>query len=273
VELESELDSLYAAQLEDFVRLRNERAAALRKEGERAMSAALKEQAKPNFAAWVVNQLVRRHPEKIGELIETSDSLRRAQERALRGDTDEFDQSLREQRKLIRELLGDAERIIEETGREPTAATLDRISQSLRAAPTDEEGRELLRKGRVVGDVEAVGFGALTGMKLPARSRDQPKPKPKREPVGDRPRLRLVGGKEDRAEKRARVAEARQALLDARDREREVRRRLKEAERRAEEARRVATRALEEVEALKAEADEANAGVASAEEAVRAARR
>jgi hypothetical protein len=267
--LEEELDALFAAPLEDFVSLRNARAAALRKEGERASATALKEQTKPTLTAWAVNQVSRRRHDDVEALLESSARLRKAQQAALRGGGgDEFDDALREERRLVRELAREAERVLAESGRAPSAAALERIRQTFRAAAADEEGRELLANGRFVTDFEPTGFGALTGINVPGRARAAtPKSADKR----DRAPAETAQAK--RAELHARNREARQALGEARDRERELRRRLKKAEQEAERASKLAAQAEAEAEALRSEAEGAAADVASAEQELFALRR
>jgi hypothetical protein len=266
--LEEELDALFGAPLEDFVSLRNARAAALRKEGEGASASALKEQTKPSLTAWAVNQVSRRRPNDVKALLESSARLREAQEAALRGGGgEEFEDAVSEERRLVRELGREAERVLTESGRTPSAAALERIRQTFRSAAADEEGRELLASGRFVTDFEPTGFGALTGISVGRARAATPKPVRKREgPPADTARAK-------RAELQARNREARQALTEAREHERELRRRLKKAEQEAERASKLAARAEAEAEALRGEAEEATGAVASAEQALFALRR
>lgn len=265
--LEEELDSLFSAPLNDFVRIRNERAAALRKEGLRAMAAALKEQQKPAVSAWVVNQLARRRPKEIGELIDVGDRLRSAQSAALTGgNRDEFDEARRAERRLIGELLRDAEQVLKESGRGLSAAILDRVNQTLRAASADDEAREHLQKGRFVGDLDAVGFGALAGIKLPAQPPARASAKPKPPKQAERARQGRPGA--DHARRRQAIEQARTVVTEAQQRERELRKRLKEAEREATQAKKAAERAVEEFEFLRGGAEAAKAATAAAEGAL-----
>jgi chromosome segregation ATPase len=123
-----------------------------------------------------------------------------------------------------------------------------------------------------VTDFEPTGFGALTGIKVPAeartaRARAKPTSAPKRErPSADE-------AKAERAELRARNRQARQSLVEARDHERELRQRVKKADKEAEQARKAADRAEAEAESLRSQAAEAAAAVAAAEQALFALRR
>lgn len=265
-ELDEELDALFAAPLDEFVRLRSQRASALRKEGQRAMSSVVAEQTKPSVSAWVVNQLTRRRPDEVGRLLDVGARLREAHQSVLSGGPrEELDDALQEERTLVAELMREAERILRDDGRAATAATLDRIRKTLRAAPTDEEGRELLARGRFVSDFEPTGFGALAGLKLPAAGGKQTRRAPER--PAERPaRTPATRRQDERAAVREARREARQALAAARDHERTLRRRLAAAEREAREAQARAARAASEVERLAAEADEAAEAVAAAAE-------
>lgn len=274
MELEHELDALFAAPLDDFVRLRNERAAALRKEGHRAAAAALKEQAKPTVTAWAVNQVVRRRRAEADELLAVGERLRSAHEAALTGaGKQEFDEARRAERDFVARLVREAEQVLRESGHATTPAARERISRTLRSAPADPEGRELLAKGRFVSDFEPTGFEALAGLRLPARGparREPPKkptaPAPSREQATE-PARREEARRGREAERRARAA-----LADARARERELGRRLRDAERRAEQARAAADRAEKELEALRREAADAAEAAAAAEQELAAAR-
>jgi hypothetical protein len=271
VELDEELEALFSAPLDEFVGIRNERAAALRKAGERAMAAAVKEQTKPSLTAWVVNQLVRRRREDVEQLLDVGERLRSAHQAALTGaGKQEFDDARRAERQLIAKLVREAERVLLDSGRAPTPGVLERVNRTLRSAPADDEGRELLARGRLVSDVEATGFEALAGLRLPARGAASRKPRtaPARAPRRSAP----ADARAADAARRDQLREASRVLTEGQARERDLRKRLRQAERAAEEARKVAEKAAEEVEVLAREAAEAAAEAAEAERAVSALR-
>jgi len=60
---------------------------------------------------------------------------------------------------VIRRLVRAAERILEESGHHPSATTRDRIARTLRGAAVDEEGRELLKRGRLSAELDPTGLG------------------------------------------------------------------------------------------------------------------
>ena len=60
MELEEEIDSLYAGPLDEFVRERDELARRLNREGDREACARVKALRKPTVGAWALNQAVRR---------------------------------------------------------------------------------------------------------------------------------------------------------------------------------------------------------------------
>src|SRR5438034_9907423 len=84
-ELESELDRLYGLPLDEFTAARNELATRLRKAGQADAAERVRELRKPSVAVWTVNQLARRYPDEIEELVEGGKRLRDAQAKALRG--------------------------------------------------------------------------------------------------------------------------------------------------------------------------------------------
>src|SRR5688572_24481635 len=128
------LDELYAAPFEDFVAKRNEVATALRKGGDSQASSRVKSLAKPSLAAWVVNQLYRHEPKRFEALLESGAELREAQRAVLRGGGSEaLKASTRTQRDLASALAARGEQILTEAGQPATAATIEKVTQTLQA--------------------------------------------------------------------------------------------------------------------------------------------
>src|SRR5919198_3502911 len=84
-ELESELDDLFGRPLDEFTSARNELARRLKKAGQDDAAARVQALKKPSVPVWAVNQLARRHPDEVQELVAAGERLRTAQQQAFRG--------------------------------------------------------------------------------------------------------------------------------------------------------------------------------------------
>jgi hypothetical protein len=176
-----------------------------------------------------VNQLARRHPREVADLVKAGDALRKAQRDVLAGkkgaDVREASRALHE---LADELVGAAREILEETGDRATQATAQRISGTLRAASSDPAAAKLLRKGRLSEDVESVGFGPLLHVAPQRKSRSQPK----RDRARERAALQKKRKQEAVAQARQEAAAARKAADKAEREAKRARERVEAAERR-----------------------------------------
>jgi hypothetical protein len=229
--LDEAIDRLYGADLADFVSERTRLAKELRAEGRREDAEQVAKLRKPTVAAWAVNQLTRQQRRDVDLLLDAGHRLREAQAGVLRGsDKAEFDRARATERDALQRLTHSADQLLGGT----TAATLQHISDTLRAAAVSEEGREQLARGQFVAPLEPEGFGVLGGL-APATSA-----RPKREKKPD-PR------------------EARKAAQEAL---RAARARLRELEQKAIAAEKAA-------EAARADADEAERAVEAAERKLR----
>ena len=170
--LEDELDRLYGLPLNEFTAARDEIAKRLRGEGERELADEVKALRKPTVAVWLVNQLAREREIDVKRLLKAGEALGKAQASA---------KGFGEARHNEQEALGRLASAAREAGVGPQAA--DRAVQSLRAASLTEEGRDLLKRGRLTEELEPPGFDALVGIPTPPR-------KPKRKaPVRKNPQL------------------------------------------------------------------------------------
>ena len=227
-----DLDRLYGLPREEFTDARNALVRELRNAGRKDDAEEVRALKKPAVSVWAVNQLARRHPREVADLVKAGDALRKAQRDVLAGkkgaDVREASRALHE---LADELVGAAREILEETGDRATQATAQRISGTLRAASSDPAAAKLLRKGRLSEDVESVGFGPLLHVAPQRKSRSQPK--------RDRARERAALQKKRKHEA---VAQARQEAAAARKAADKAEREAKRARERAEAAeRRVAS--------------------------------
>jgi hypothetical protein len=152
--LEKEIDSLYAAPLDEFVPKRKELAKKLRGQGERAAAMRVEDLRKPTTASAVVNRLARSERMNVRALLTAGERLREGQTKLLRGASPAaVHKAADDERKALAALLSAARR---DGASEPT---LRKVEQTLRAAAIDEDARALLKQGRLTQDLEPIGFG------------------------------------------------------------------------------------------------------------------
>jgi hypothetical protein len=217
---------LYGLPLEEFTRARDELARELRKAGNREAADDVKALRKPSVSAWAVNQLARRHPQEMKALVQAGETLRKAQRSAVtRGDAAGLREAQRVHRERLDELLTTARHDLGTGGQ-----TLQRVSQTLRAASVEKEASKALAAGTLTEDVSQSGFGgmlvAIPGGKSRARRpaperkaapkatrKPPPKPKPPARPKPDPNAAKRRRVREQLEKARARVAEL-EARLD-----------------------------------------------------------
>jgi hypothetical protein len=185
-----------------------------------------------------VNQLARRHPDDVRALLDAGESLRVAQQAALRGESQELRAATAEERRILHSLTQRAAELLRETGH---SADTKRIADTLRAAAVDESGRELLQRGRLSEELEASGFGGFAGMEIPSRSKPEekpPSPAAQRRREEQRRKLgeRVTKAKSDATKAERAVARAEAALGAARERLAEANESVRRAEAELEKA-------------------------------------
>jgi len=260
--LDDELDRLYALDPGEFVAGRDRLVKELRGADRREEAAEVGELRKPSVSAWAINQLARQDRRDVDLLLDAGHRLREAQQRLLAGEAPEgLDEARRIQRDALQSLAKAARGILAGAGRE-SDVTLARIATTLQAAAIEEEGRELLARGRLTGDLEAPGFDLLAPMAGagPPRKRTA---KPKAKPTATKGR--------DREREKQQLEEARSGLRDARASLRDAEKELRAAEQTASKARRELGAAEAQVEKREAAVEAARHGVEEAEGALREA--
>jgi hypothetical protein len=225
------VDELYELPLDEFTAARNALAKRIAKEGDAEAAEGVRKLAKPTVPAWAVNQLARREPKLVAGLLKSGEALQR-QVLDGKGGAEAVRAAQQRERDTVRNLVRRAEGLLRKAGRPATAATLERIAETLTAGAQTEEGREALRSGRLTAELEPAGFEALAGM--------APRTASRRDELSDARRAR-----EARTQERRRLeAEARELDRRAADLERKAER----AEREAAEARADARRARKAAE-------------------------
>jgi hypothetical protein len=239
-DLDSELDELYQLPLGEFTAARDDLAKRLKAEGRSADADEVKALRKPPVPVWLVNQIASERELDVQRLRKAGEAVAKGQIDAASGrSSDAFLEARQEEQRALARLSDAAKEI---AGRERvSAAAIDRAMETLRAAALSEEGRELLRRGRLTEELEPPGFEALAGVVGSPPRRAAP-PKPKKDGRGER----------------------RQALKDARERVQELRAEQRELEAAARDTRRAAERAEKQAAELRKRAEEAAANAADA---------
>jgi hypothetical protein len=178
------VDQLYGLPLDEFTRARDELARQVRQEGDATRAGEIKQLRKPSVPAWVVNQLARQRELDMQRLLRAGEQLAGAQVGAMRGESgDTFLEARRDEQRALEALAEGATEILAGAGR--GAAALDRVLATLRAGSLTEDGRALLKSGRLTEELEPPGFEALAGLDIPT-----PPPRPAPKPAEARRRIR-----------------------------------------------------------------------------------
>lgn len=231
-------DDLFGLDPEAFVAARDALARRLRSAGRKDEAAAVKALRRPTVAAWVLNQLVRRHGEDVRALIAEGQQVAHAQGRALAGEGAGLREATMRRREAIRRLAQQADTIL--AGRS-AAGHHDDVVATLTAASADPEAGERLLAGRLASPIPATtGFGGTSLLASPEPV--APVPGPDTGPGTGRDAARVQAERE--------AAEARRAAD-------EERARADEAMAAAEQAAALADASDEEVRRLEADLERA----------------
>jgi hypothetical protein len=232
-------DELYGLPLPDFTKARDEHARRLREEGLRDEAEAVKALRKPTAAAWALNQLARRRPDEVGQLLATGRRLREAQDELLAGgDRSSLQQASADERELVAELARAATAIAGEQALPAGASLAERIRSTLHAAALDQRTAAELGAGCLVREQEAVGlFGASPAeAKRTAPKRKDPEPRRKLERELSAARTEERNAQREHAAAVKATERAEKRARDAQRRAEEARAELEEAKRREREA-------------------------------------
>jgi hypothetical protein len=229
---------LYGLPLERFTEQRNALAKVLRREGKREEAGTVAKMRKPTAAAWAVNQVARTQSRQLGVLFEAGDALQKAQADLLTGgaEPDALRRAVDAERAAVDRLTETARGLLSSDGHELTAATLERVSETLHAAALDDDARAALRDGRLERELRHIGLGAL-GVGPPAprqhRAERTRSPTPKRDKKADQ----LEAARRVEAEARDEWERARATLSEAEERRERAAGELRQAEEAVREAR------------------------------------
>ena len=212
-------DDLYGLALDQFVPERSALARALRRQDRREEADRIAALRKPSVAAWAVNQLVRTQSQALAELLAAGDELREAHRQVIagHGDGGMLGAAARRQREAVDALVSAARGLLTSEGHELSAATIERITDTLQAAALDPDARAMVREGRLQRELRHVGLGeAEFAYAKPTRRRTDQGAARKAARVAEaaarRRADRAAGALEAAQERRERAA---QALRDA----------------------------------------------------------
>jgi hypothetical protein len=163
--VERRLDEVYRGAPEDFTSARNGLAAELKAAGEADAATDVKRLKRPTQAAAVVNRLSLDHPDETQALLDAAERLRDVHSQlGTTGSGERLREAARKEREALQRLM----ELARQMGPPPSAATLVRVDETLRAAGSDEGVARLVRAGRLDREQRAP---SVIGGTTPARSR------------------------------------------------------------------------------------------------------
>jgi hypothetical protein len=242
---EQGLDRVFGAPLEEFVSERNALAKELSAAGKDGEAADVKALKKPSVSAWALNQGVRADAKAAKAVLKAAKALEVAQDEALQGEGFGLRDAQEEQQRTVDAMLDAVEAAVEGRGLAP--AMVDRVRETLRAIPGDDELRAEFEEGRVTRDRRAVGFsGAIADVSAAPKGKRAAKQAPRKREA----ERRLARARKDHeaAEERLEVARGSVEQLDEQ---------LKAARRRAKEAEAALSEAKSELRTAEKEAKRA----------------
>jgi hypothetical protein len=289
---EAALEELYASTPDAFAAKRDAIARRLVREGHADAAAEVKARRRPTPLAYVLNQLARRHPEDLAELVDLGRELARAHRGALRGGRGpDLREAIGRQRSAINRLTAKTTSLMRGLGMTPDGH-LAEIGDALHAALVDPAVGAALEEGRLErAPGPAVALSEIAppiAARDPARdaraAREKEKADAKREQAIARARAEAEACEErlaeadhaaETAESEARAREDAASALANRSGElaAEAERLASEERRIAAESRRLAKAAATAERAAKQARAKATAARADAERARRAAER
>jgi hypothetical protein len=249
---DQEIDRLFELPPEGFVAARDDLANRLKAEGRAEEAARVRSLRRPTVAAWAANQVARRNPGNIKELLDAGAALRQAQRKVLSGvKAGGFREAMDRRRRVVSGLTKAAERFLAEAGK-GSAGVIEAVGSTFEAASLDEEAAEQLRAGRLSKELPAPsGFGGPGGLELvPGQAG------PEAEPPATPSRARQDAAREAK-ELAAAAAQARRRAIKAREVADRLSGKLKRLESELEEGRAAARDANREARDAELDAERA----------------
>ena len=158
MDLDEVADELYGLPMQQFTKTRDTRAKQLASTGDGTTAAAVRKLRKPSQAAWLANQLARRHPQEMANLLALGRDLRDAQDHGHGADLRRLSS---ERQELSRRLLALAH---DQATGAATSFTTDvqrQLVATIDAAMANEPSGLALQDGRLSEALVHVGFGGV----------------------------------------------------------------------------------------------------------------
>lgn len=175
MDVEAELDRVFALPPDEFVAARDDLVKQLRAEQRRDEASAVKSLRRPTVSAWAVNQIALRHPDRLHELLESGAAVAAAQRRALSGVRETgLREAMRDRRDTVTELVDLAAGMLAEAGTDP-GPHRQAVAATLEVASADPDTADQITRGRLAKELSGTsGFGELTGFSLVDTGDDDP---------------------------------------------------------------------------------------------------
>lgn len=158
MDLDPVVDELYGLSPSEFTATRDERAAAARQEGDRALTGDIKALRRPSTAAWAVNMLARHRSDQVAALVDLGQKLREAQE-TLSGD--QIRALGRQRHQVVAGLARECRRLTGDLG-DPISDSVERqVQETLEAALADPAAGRAVSSGRLVRPLSHAGLGGV----------------------------------------------------------------------------------------------------------------
>lgn len=158
MDLSAAVDELYGAAPSDFIAVRTQLAREARAGDAPDVAAQLTTLRKPTVIAWLLNQVARREPETVTDLLDLGERMRTAQ---AKGDGAALAAARPERRESIEALVAAARRCADATGTTFTAAAADGVGDTAVAVLADPASGEALASGRLLRPLTYAGFGEV----------------------------------------------------------------------------------------------------------------
>jgi hypothetical protein len=169
-----EANTLYALPPKEFTAARDERVAAARNAGDRALATELGALKRPTVGAWLVNLVTLRRPETLESLVSLGQAIRDAQGVVSAAELRELSTRRRAE---LDAALALVRRLATDAGETATPAQISEAEGTLAAAMADPEAAEQVRAGRLLKPLTYSGFGGGTfGGSAPATGSARPAP-------------------------------------------------------------------------------------------------
>lgn len=149
---------LYGLPPQDFTRTRNERSKAARADGDKGLAEQVRRLPKPSTSAWVVNALLRHHPDEVGQVLELGAALREAQADL---DGEELRELNRQRQGLLSAVTRQARGLAKQLGQPASEPVAREVEQTLRAAMADPGAAAAVRSGQLVSALSSTGFAPV----------------------------------------------------------------------------------------------------------------